>query len=90
MSRGSTWSSKETRCLIDIWADAYISQLLTHKNADVFSRFSERMKERGFERSPAQCRVKVKKLWQLYMKVRDALSKSGNFGRRKRQMSMVR
>ncbi len=82
MSRGSTWSSKETCCLIDIWADAYISQLLEkmHKNADVFSKFSERMKERGFERSPAQCRVKVKKLRQLYMKVRDALSKSGSSG----------
>ncbi|KAK2907367.1 hypothetical protein Q8A67_006352 [Cirrhinus molitorella] len=49
MSRGSTWSSKGTRYLIDIWADSHISQLLekTHKNADVLSKFSERMKEKG-------------------------------------------
>lgn len=38
---------------------------------------------KGFELSPAQCRVKVKELWQLYMKVRDALSKSGSSGDKK-------
>lgn len=56
ISRGLTWSSEELRCLIDIWADAYMSQLLekTHKIADVFSKFSQRMKDKGFEQSPAQ------------------------------------
>lgn len=66
-----TWSSEET---------SYIAQLLerTHKNTDVFCKFSKQMKERGYEWSPAQCHVKVKKLQQLYMKVCNALSKSGN------------
>uniref|UniRef100_A0A673B5I3 Myb/SANT-like DNA-binding domain-containing protein n=1 Tax=Sphaeramia orbicularis TaxID=375764 RepID=A0A673B5I3_9TELE len=82
MSRGLTWSLDETRCLLDIWADVHVTQLLerTHKNANVFSLFSKRMKARGFVRSPEQCLVKVKKLRQTYMKVRDALAKSGSSG----------
>ncbi|KAK7175607.1 hypothetical protein R3I93_002515 [Phoxinus phoxinus] len=83
MSRGLTWSVEETSCLINIWAEAHVAQLLerTHKNTDVFNMFTERMKERGYERSPAQCRVKVKKLRQH--EVRDALNKSGNSGEEK-------
>lgn len=85
MSRGLTWSSEETRCLLDIWADVQISQMLekTHKNAEVYKIFSKQMRERGFERSVEQCRVKVKKLRQNYIKVRDALSKTGSSGEEK-------
>lgn len=80
MSRGLTWTAKETACLLDIWADDHIKTMLEtmHKNADVFGTFSSRLFEKGFNRSPDQCHVKVKKLRQSYIKVRDALNKSGN------------
>ncbi|XP_013874664.1 trihelix transcription factor GT-3a, partial [Austrofundulus limnaeus] len=85
MSRGQTWNNEETLCLLDIWTDEHITNLLekTHKNAVVFSMFSEKMKERGFKRSPEQCRIKVKKLRQSYQKARDALDKSGSSGEEK-------
>ena len=49
MSRGQTWGNEETLCLLDIWAEAHIVQLLekTHKNAVVFTMFNEKMKESG-------------------------------------------
>ncbi|XP_074521445.1 uncharacterized protein LOC141798294 [Halichoeres trimaculatus] len=78
--RGQTWSYEEVRCLLDIWSEENISQLLekVHKNTEVFKIFSEKMKENGFTRTVEQCRVKVKKLRQQYIKVRDALQKSGS------------
>ncbi|KAM6943609.1 uncharacterized protein FYW49_006435 [Xenentodon cancila] len=80
MSRGQTWSSEEVQALMDIWSEEYISRLLvaTHKNSEVFKLFSEKMAERGFNRSLHQCRIKVKKLRQQYVKVREALARSGS------------
>ncbi|XP_028452713.1 uncharacterized protein LOC114567807 [Perca flavescens] len=43
----------------------------------MYKFFSERMKERGYERTAEQCHLKVKKLRQQYIKVRDAIRKSG-------------
>lgn len=48
----------------------------THKNADVFSKFSERTNERGFGR--AVLSKSKKKLATLYGGARDALSKRGS------------
>uniref|UniRef100_A0A672GFN0 C2H2-type domain-containing protein n=1 Tax=Salarias fasciatus TaxID=181472 RepID=A0A672GFN0_SALFA len=80
MNRGQTWSKEEIRCLIEIWADEHISAQLssTHKNADIFKLFSKQMREHGFQRSVEQCRIKTKKLRQQYIKVRDALKRSGS------------
>ncbi|XP_049917254.1 interferon-induced protein 44-like isoform X2 [Epinephelus moara] len=85
MSRGQTWSFEEVQALIDIWSEDYMSQLLvaTHKNYEVFKLFSERMAARGFNRSAVQCRIKVKKLRQQYVKVRDSLRRSGSSGEEK-------
>ncbi|XP_062409562.1 uncharacterized protein LOC134100403 [Sardina pilchardus] len=41
------------------------------------------MREKGFERSSEQCRLKVKKLRQKYIQVRDALRKTGSSGKEK-------
>ncbi|XP_063068472.1 zinc finger and SCAN domain-containing protein 29-like [Engraulis encrasicolus] len=80
MSRGQTWADEETRALVDIWSDTQISDMLehTHKNADVFAIFSEKLRKEGFSRSPEQCRLKLKKLRQTYLKIRDTLAKSGS------------
>uniref|UniRef100_A0A3B1ILQ3 Myb/SANT-like DNA-binding domain-containing protein n=1 Tax=Astyanax mexicanus TaxID=7994 RepID=A0A3B1ILQ3_ASTMX len=76
MNRGLTWTSNEVQCLLDVWADDYICQLLqtTPKKSEVFKMFSKRMKERGFDRSPEQCHVKVKRLRQQDIKVRAGSS----------------
>lgn len=46
---------------MDIWADEHISSQLssTHKNDKIFAIFSKQMRERGFQRSVEQCRVKA-------------------------------
>lgn len=82
MNRGQTWS----RCSAsDIWSDDYIHTQLstTNKNTDIYALFSKRLREKGFERSAAQCRIKAKKLRQEYIKVRDALNKTGSSGKEK-------
>lgn len=80
MSRGRTWSNEEVKCLINIWSDEQVSKILekTHKNAEVFKMFSDQLTECGFNRSVEQCRIKVKKLRQQYIKVRDVLCQSGS------------
>uniref|UniRef100_A0A3Q1IBE2 Myb/SANT-like DNA-binding domain-containing protein n=1 Tax=Anabas testudineus TaxID=64144 RepID=A0A3Q1IBE2_ANATE len=85
MNRGQTWSREEVQCLIDIWSDDYIQAQLstTHKNSYVYAQFSKRLREKGIERSAAQCRIKAKKLRQEYIKVRDALNKTGSSGKEK-------
>ncbi|KAK7898742.1 hypothetical protein WMY93_019595 [Mugilogobius chulae] len=82
MARGQTWSEEEVKALIDIWSDENISQLLvtTHKNNEVFKLISEKMEALGFIRTVVQCRTKVKKLRQQYIKIRDMLRKSGSSG----------
>ncbi|KAK7888843.1 hypothetical protein WMY93_024403 [Mugilogobius chulae] len=80
MNRGQTWAKEEVECLIEIWADEHICAQLssTHKNAEIYSIFSKQMRERGYLRSVEQCRTKTKKLRQQYIKIRDALSKTGS------------
>ena len=70
-SHGSPWGEEETEFLIEIWSDNVIKSKLekTHKNTDTFQVFSERMRERGYERTGEQCHLKIKKLQQQYTKV---------------------
>ncbi|XP_055021162.1 uncharacterized protein LOC129412124 [Boleophthalmus pectinirostris] len=84
-NRGNTWATEEIQALVDIWADEYINQQLssTHKNIEIFAIFSKQMREKGFNRSPEQCRIKVKKLRQKYIQVRDKLKKTGSSGKEK-------
>ncbi len=77
--RGVVWSQEESCVLIEIWKDDYIKRQLssTHKNIKVFILFAQKMKERGYNRTALQCRVKVKKLRQKYMSTRDKIHRSG-------------
>ncbi|KAL2082804.1 hypothetical protein ACEWY4_022622 [Coilia grayii] len=79
-NRGQTWACEEIQALIDIWSDEYISEQLsaTHKNSEIYAIFSKQLREKGYNRSPEQCRIKVKKLRQKYIQVRDALGKTGS------------
>ncbi|KAL2077906.1 hypothetical protein ACEWY4_025591 [Coilia grayii] len=82
VNRGLTWSAEEVQFLIDIWAEENISSMLdtTHKNTAVFKIFSDRLREKGFNRTIEQCRAKLKKLSHLYVKTRDSLNRSGSSG----------
>lgn len=44
---GLTWCSNKVKCLIDIWSDWHISQMLdiTHKNIEVYNIVTEGMKK---------------------------------------------
>ncbi len=70
--------SEEVKCLVDIWADEQVCQMLdtTHKNSEVYKIVNERMKERGYERS-VNSAAQRPKLRQQYMRVRDQLAKGG-------------
>jgi len=85
MARGLTWSSDEVRSFIEIWSDDYIRAQLstTHKNSEIYAVFSKQLRERGFNRTVAQCRDKAKKLRQQYVHVRDALKRTGSSGKEK-------
>lgn len=61
MSPGSTWGEEETKFLIEVCSyDVIKSQVEKTKNADTFQVFSERMSERGYERTGEQCHLKIK------------------------------
>lgn len=78
--KGTLWSVDEVRYLLDVWGEEHIKSMMEnkHKNAEVFSLFSERLKEKGSIRSVEQCRIKVKKLRQKYLQIRDTLRRSGS------------
>uniref|UniRef100_A0A3B3TZ40 Myb/SANT-like DNA-binding domain-containing protein n=1 Tax=Poecilia latipinna TaxID=48699 RepID=A0A3B3TZ40_9TELE len=86
MARGQTWSEEEVKALIKIWADENVLQLLltTHKNKQVFKLISGDMEALGFPRTASQCRTKVKKLRQQYVKIRNML-RNGSTGDAKDQ-----
>ncbi|XP_028679104.2 zinc finger and SCAN domain-containing protein 32-like isoform X2 [Erpetoichthys calabaricus] len=79
-AKGSLWSIAEVQCLLEIWADDSIQEQLdtTHKNSEIFGKIRDYLHARGYQRSIEQCRDKVKKLRIQYLKIRDALRKSGS------------
>ncbi|EMP27805.1 hypothetical protein UY3_15101 [Chelonia mydas] len=42
------------------------------RNAKIFEKISNGVKDRGYNRNPQQCRVKIKELGQAYQKTREA------------------
>ncbi len=71
--------------LLEIWADNTVSRMLmeTHRNSEVFNLFSDKLRENGIEWTVEQCQLKVKKLRQQYIKVCNALYKTGSSGEEK-------
>ncbi|KAL0962925.1 hypothetical protein UPYG_G00347210 [Umbra pygmaea] len=57
-----SWSDPETLALIDIWGEDDVQKVLRGlvHNGHVYNDISEKMHDRGFSRSPEQCRWKVK------------------------------
>ncbi|CAJ1079527.1 ATP-dependent (S)-NAD(P)H-hydrate dehydratase isoform X2 [Xyrichtys novacula] len=74
-TRGFLWSDVETRTLLNIWGDQDIQTALdgNFRNSFVYRDVSRRLGVMGFERTPEQCRVRIKSLKRQYL-----LAKEGN------------
>ncbi|EMP26834.1 hypothetical protein UY3_16083 [Chelonia mydas] len=62
--RAPAWTEWEVRDLIAVWGEeSMLSELRSSfRNAKTFVKISQGMKDRGHNRDPKQCRVKVKEL----------------------------
>lgn len=75
MTRGLLWSDVETRTLLKIWGEQDIQAALEEnfRNSFVYRDVSRRLGGMGFERTPEQCRMRIKSLKRQYL-----LAKEGN------------
>nr|XP_048705395.1 uncharacterized protein LOC125636419 [Caretta caretta] len=78
--RAPAWTRREVRDLIAVWGEkSVLSELRSSfRNAKTFVKISQGMKDRGHNRDPKQCRVKLKELRQAYQKTREANGCSGS------------
>ncbi|EMP37357.1 hypothetical protein UY3_05441 [Chelonia mydas] len=78
--RAPIWTEREVRDLIAVWGEeSVLSELRSSfRNAKTFVKISQGMKDRGHNRDPKQCRVKLKELRQAYQKTREANGRSGS------------
>ena len=78
-TRGTTWSTVETLCLIDCWSEDEIETDLSgvHRNRHVYSKISYKMREHGYLRSWDACRNKIKSLRVQYLRAKQQNNTSG-------------
>ncbi|XP_074977643.1 uncharacterized protein LOC142069650 [Caretta caretta] len=78
--RAPAWTEREVRDLIAVWGEeSVLSELRSSfRNAKTFLKISQGMKDRGHNRDPKQCRMKLKERRQAYQKTREANSRSGS------------
>lgn len=74
-TRGFLWSDVETRTLLNIWGEQDIQTALegNFRNSFVYRDVSRRLGAMGFDRTPEQCRVRIKSLKRQFL-----LAKEGN------------
>ncbi|XP_077670545.1 uncharacterized protein LOC144263527 [Eretmochelys imbricata] len=78
--RAPAWTEREVRDLIAVWGEqSVLSELRSSfRNAKTFVKISQGMKDRGHNRDPKQCRMKLKELRQAYQKTREANGHAGS------------
>ncbi|EMP33486.1 hypothetical protein UY3_09375 [Chelonia mydas] len=78
--RAPAWTEREVRDLIAVWGEeSVLSELRSSfRNAKTFVKISQGMKDRGHNRDPKQCCMKLKELRQAYQKTREANGRSGS------------
>ncbi|XP_048715467.1 myb/SANT-like DNA-binding domain-containing protein 7 [Caretta caretta] len=78
--RAPAWTKREVRDLIAVWGEESVlsEHCSSFRNAKTFVKISQGMKDRGHNRDPKQCRVKLKELRQAYQKTREANGRSGS------------
>ncbi|EMP30093.1 hypothetical protein UY3_12794 [Chelonia mydas] len=79
--RAPAWTEREVQDLIAVWGEeSVLSELRSSfRNAKTFVKISQGMKNRGHNRDPKQCRMKLKELRQAYQKTRGANGRSRHF-----------
>nr|XP_048712540.1 putative uncharacterized protein MSANTD5 [Caretta caretta] len=72
--RAPAWTEREVRDLFAVWGEeSVLSELCSSfRNAKIFVKISQGMKNRGHNRDLKQCHVKLKELRQAYQKTREA------------------
>lgn len=67
-SRGVNWTEEETEQLLEAWSDRDVQILLENgpHNRQAFERVSFNLAQRGMDKTPSQCREKIKKLKTIY------------------------
>ena len=78
--RGNAWSDNETLTLISIWDKQAIEEQMENpkiNNASIYKSVSEEMKDKGFDKSPEQCKVRIHTLKRMYREAKTRLKKSG-------------
>ncbi|XP_075446819.1 ATP-dependent (S)-NAD(P)H-hydrate dehydratase isoform X2 [Ascaphus truei] len=79
-TRGFLWSDMETRALLDIWGEADVQSALdgNFRNSHVYRDVAGRLSVLGFERTPEQCRIRIKGLKRQYYQAREGFQKNGH------------
>ncbi|EMP39494.1 Putative protein C11orf61 like protein [Chelonia mydas] len=77
--RAPAWTEQEVLDLIAVWGDeSMLSELHSkRRNAKIFEKISKGMKDRGYNRDPQQCCMKLKELRQAYQRTREATAAPG-------------
>ena len=77
--KGRTWSDRKTKLLLQIWSEERIQSQLRGavRNDNVFRTIAEDLARQGFQRTVAQCRVKIKALKKKYKSIADRMRRSG-------------
>ncbi|EMP38670.1 hypothetical protein UY3_03989 [Chelonia mydas] len=72
--RAPAWTEREVLDLIAVWGDESVLSELRSKrrNAKIFEKISKGMMDRGYNRDPEQCHMKIKEFRQAYQKTKEA------------------
>ncbi|EMP30687.1 hypothetical protein UY3_12109 [Chelonia mydas] len=78
--KAPAWTEREARDLIAAWEEeSVLSELRSSfQNAKTSVKVSQGMKDRGHNRDPKQCRMKLKELRQAYQKTRETNGRCGS------------
>ncbi|CAM4457493.1 unnamed protein product [Lepidochelys olivacea] len=78
--RAPAWTEREVWDLIAVWGEeSVLSEFRSSfRNAKTFVKIFQGMKDRGHNRDPKQCCVKLKELRQANQKTREANGRSGS------------
>lgn len=80
-TRGYHWSDAETRALLNIYGEHDVQTALdgNFRNSHVYRDISGRLGHMGYDRTPDQCRVRVKSLKRQYFLAKKAAQKNGQY-----------
>uniref|UniRef100_A0A3B1IZS5 Myb/SANT-like DNA-binding domain-containing protein n=1 Tax=Astyanax mexicanus TaxID=7994 RepID=A0A3B1IZS5_ASTMX len=80
-TRGFHWSDAETRALLNIWGEHDVQTALdgNFRNSHVYRDVAGRLSDMGYDRTPDQCRVRVKSLKRQYFQAQKAAKKNSHY-----------